>query len=133
LSRKCCSAAPLEDKFWANFCDAIGLSSELRNDRTDPRGTKEAVRRLIRSKTAAEWDRVFAGQDVCCSPMASLDEALRSAHFAERGVFKEALTAEGQTMPALSLPIAACLRGASQSTGYPTLGADNGLLEQKPL
>ena len=39
------AAAPLEDKFWATFCDLIGLEPPLRDDAADPKRTAEQDRR----------------------------------------------------------------------------------------
>ena len=125
------AAAPLEEKFWQNFCDAIGLASELRDDARDPAATREAVARRIGMKTAAEGEAVFAGKDLCCCLVKTVQEALANPHFAARGVFGPRLTAGGRAIPALPMPISPEFRTLRGEAGYPALGADNELLDKK--
>src|SRR5207237_1280459 len=55
------AAAPLEQKFWEEFCDIIALDPPLRDDTRDPAATARAVAAAIRAKTAEEWRERFAG------------------------------------------------------------------------
>ena len=49
------AAAPLEQKFWESFTQAIDLDPKWRDDRRDPQSTILRVREIIRAKTAAHW------------------------------------------------------------------------------
>ena len=40
-------AAPLEDKFWATFCEVVGVPTEARDDARDPAATRACVAALI--------------------------------------------------------------------------------------
>ena len=123
------AAAPLEEKFWANFCEAIGLAQALRKDREDPEATIAAVRQIISSKTAAQWTEIFAGKDVCCNLVQSVDEALRDPQFAARGVFRRSVIGEDYDgLPAISAPIAEAFRDPRTELKYPRLGEGEGLL-----
>ena len=63
--------------------------------------------------------------------MASLQEALHDPHFVERRLFAHKVaSANGATMPAVPLPIAASLREKPDTKAAPKLGADNNLLGQ---
>ena len=64
----------------------------MRDDRRDPEATKARVAAIIRRRDAAEWQARFAGADVCCAVVASLEEAVRDPHFVGRGLFAGALT-----------------------------------------
>lgn len=119
------AAAPLEQKFWENFCALIDLPADARDDSTDPAKTKRAIADRIATKTAGEWRALFAGKDVCCSIMASIKDALRDPHFIERGVFAAKLTAGGRKMTALPMPIAPEFRAQGGDAGYPALGEGN--------
>jgi crotonobetainyl-CoA:carnitine CoA-transferase CaiB-like acyl-CoA transferase len=121
------AAAPIEDRFWNNFCALIGLSEELRTPRADPETVKRAIAAIIAEKTADAWRAIFAGHDVCCSIVVSLQEAVADPHFAARGVFARHIVAGGQSMPALPGPITACLRGQDALTA-PPLGAQTATL-----
>ncbi|WP_425994820.1 CaiB/BaiF CoA transferase family protein [Afipia sp. DC4300-2b1] len=121
------AAAPIEEKFWNNFCSIIGLPQEMRNPDADPEAAIAAVAAIIRRKSAAEWRAEFDGHDVCCSIVAHLKEAVADSHFAARKVFDRNLNIAGKTLPALPLPVAAVFR--SKSTNLPPrLGADTAKL-----
>jgi alpha-methylacyl-CoA racemase len=126
------ATAALEDRFWANFCDAIGLPAAERDDARDPGATAAAVARLIRCRTAAEWTRQFAGRDVCCCVAATMEEALADPHSRARGLFDYRLRTGDGEIAALPVPIDAAFRSAASSAGYPALGEANGLLSVDP-
>ncbi|MDO9433940.1 CaiB/BaiF CoA-transferase family protein [Hydrogenophaga sp.] len=104
------ACAPLEQKFWENFL-AVIEAPHLKDDATDPRGTRDAVAAIIASRSAQEWLRRFEGVDACVSIVKSLEEATRSPQFAARGVFSGgAAHAQGRSIPSLPLPIDAAFR-----------------------
>jgi crotonobetainyl-CoA:carnitine CoA-transferase CaiB-like acyl-CoA transferase len=117
------AAAPLEEKFWKNFCDVIGLDADRRDDRTDPSGVRTQVARLIASRTAEEWRARFAERDACCTVVADLHEALQDEHFRARGIFAAQVESQGARMPALPPPLAPQLRASETDTlSSPSLG-----------
>ena len=124
------AAAPLEQKFWENFCEAINLDAKFRDDAGDPVASKRAVAQRIGEKTAAEWQDVFAGKDLCCCVVATLEEALDDPHFKARGVFDRKVTADGKSILALPVPVADAFRSARAEDGYPALGSANDRLAQ---
>jgi alpha-methylacyl-CoA racemase len=115
----------LEDKFWSNFCELIGLDIAGYDESTDPAGVTAAVAALIRKRTAQEWRSTFAGRDVCCTVIASVEEALQDPHFQARGLFARRLRAPGAEMTALPMPIAPQFRGDVDGKSYPSLGEGN--------
>ena len=126
------ATAALEDRFWANFCEAIGLPDGLRDDRVDVGATTAAVADLIRARTAAEWTQRFAGNDACCCVVATVAEALADPHFRARGLFDHRVQGGGAGIAALPVPIDAIFRNAAGSVSYPALGEANGLLSADP-
>jgi alpha-methylacyl-CoA racemase len=122
------AAAPLEEKFWQTFCDAIGLPAELRDDRRDPEATRIAVSARIRGATAAEWRAAFSGKDLCCSIVASLPEALADPQIVARQLFDRDVATGKHTIPALPTPIAQIFRSKERSAQYPALGEANDIL-----
>ena len=123
------AAAPLEPKFWQNFCEAIELPVAVRDDSRDPEKTGAAVAERIRSRNAEEWRHVFAGKDVCCSIVSSLRDALADPQVVARRLFDRHVNAGDQAIPALPLPIADMFRSAARAASYPALGEANGLLD----
>jgi alpha-methylacyl-CoA racemase len=122
------AAAPLEQKFWETFCETIGLAEPLRDDSKEASATKLAVAEIIRQKTAAEWERRFAGKDLCCCIVRSVQEAVADPHFRSRGLFDRTLSADGRSIPALYSPVAAGFLSEARDAGYPRLGEANDLL-----
>jgi len=122
------AAAPLEQKFWDNFCDAIGLAAQWRDDARDPQGTRAAVASHVASRSAAAWRETLAGKDVCCAIVASVEEALADPHFLAHGLFAQQLAAGGRTIAALPVPVDPSFRRPAAALGYPALGADNDLI-----
>jgi len=124
------AAAPLEDRFWANFCAAIGLPPALHDDSKDPQATRRAVAEIVRKRTAAQWRQEFDGKDVCCNVVRTLAEAMNDAQFRERGVFRRSVVSEHDALPAISVPIDEAFRGSATELRYPRLGEANGMLEE---
>lgn len=120
------AAAPIEQKFWENFCALIGLDPALREDTRDPAATKAGVRALIAAKTAEHWRATFTGQDCCCSIVATVQEALADPHFAARGLFNRTVKNEaGETIPALPTSVLPPFLAESATGAPPALGEHN--------
>jgi crotonobetainyl-CoA:carnitine CoA-transferase CaiB-like acyl-CoA transferase len=51
------AAAPLEEKFWQNFCDVLGLPTAVRDDERDPEAAIRAVAARIREKNGGRMGR----------------------------------------------------------------------------
>lgn len=119
------AAAPVEDRFWRNFCDAIDLPPALRDDSVNPDATLEAVRATIAARTRDEWIAVFGQRDVCVTPVQTIQDAVNDPHFRDRGLFSHALKAGDKTIPALPIPLDASFRDAPKAQPFPTLGEAN--------
>jgi crotonobetainyl-CoA:carnitine CoA-transferase CaiB-like acyl-CoA transferase len=114
------AAAPLEDRFWRDFCDAIGLSTDA---------THAEVAARIAEHGSAEWAGRFAGRDVCCAIVASVAEAVTDPHVAARGIFAHTVAADGESMPALPVPVVPQFRAPATEAASPALGEANDLLD----
>lgn len=119
------AAAPLEDKFWANFIDAIGAPPELLDETQPPQAVKARIQQILASQSADHWAACFEGKDVCCSVVASLQEAMADRHFAARGIFSRTLASGEARISALPVPVAPQFRAADNDGGYPALGEAN--------
>jgi alpha-methylacyl-CoA racemase len=119
---KLVACGALEQHFWLAFARAIGLPPEFVDDESDPRGTVEAIRKIIVAKPSTHWKPIFAEADCCVTVVATLEEALADPHFIERGLFGRVVTApDGSTIPALPLPIAAAFRADDTARPFPPL------------
>jgi alpha-methylacyl-CoA racemase len=68
----------LEDKFWHALCDAVDLPEELRDDRRDPRATREGLADAFARHPASRWRSVLAVADCCCAVVEPMEDVLAS-------------------------------------------------------
>ena len=121
--RRIVAAAPIEQRFWENFCEVIGLERELCDDQVAPAATLARVAEIIASRTGACWQRRFSGVDCCCTLVQSLDQALADPHFRKRAIEARRTVVGVRSIPALPLPIAsALLEDAPYKARAPRLG-----------
>jgi crotonobetainyl-CoA:carnitine CoA-transferase CaiB-like acyl-CoA transferase len=120
--------AALEQKFWDEFCDIIGLDAPLRDDSRDPQATARRCAEIVAGASAEDWRQRMAGRDCCCSVVATLREALDDPHFKARGLFDHVLGNElGAHMPALPMPLVPGFRMTPDSLrSAPRLGEHTG-------
>jgi len=120
---KLVACGALEPKFWAAFAKTIGLPDQFADDMRNPKATREAVAILIGARTADEWRPIFAAADCCTTIVVPLEQAIRDAHFVNRGLFDHHIeTALGKSLPALPLPIAPQFRDKPGAKKAPKLG-----------
>jgi alpha-methylacyl-CoA racemase len=104
---KLVACGAIEQKFWNAFAQAISLPPQFVDDMRDPKATRDAVAKLIVTRSSDEWRPIFAAADCCTTIVTPLEEAIRDPHFVERGLFSHKVaTAGGKSLPALPLPIA---------------------------
>jgi alpha-methylacyl-CoA racemase len=127
------AAAPLEERFWQNFCDLLELEDKLRDDSKDPEATIAAVAERIALHPASHWQERFEGHDVCCSVVRSVREAMEDEHFNSRGLFDRVVESEtdGRGIPALPVPVMPEFRRPERRLGYPSLGEANERLQKE--
>ncbi len=116
------AVAPLEERFWNRFCEIICLDSAARCADAPASVAIAAVADRIASRTAAEWDAAFAGHDVCCSVVVSLESACADPHPHARGVLNRVMASSDSPVPVLPLPIAPQFRPTGLVTAAPALG-----------
>jgi crotonobetainyl-CoA:carnitine CoA-transferase CaiB-like acyl-CoA transferase len=119
------AAAPLEDKFWANFIEAIDAPRELLDDSQSPGTVKSRIQQILGTQTAAHWSACFNGKDVCCAVVASMKEAMEDAHFRARGIFSRELVSGDARITALPVPVQPQFRSDKTGDAYPSLGEAN--------
>lgn len=96
------AVGPLEPRFWAEMLDRLGRVADVtglpsRDDPADWPPLRDRLAAIFRSRTRAEWERVFAGSDACVFPVLDVDEAVAHPHNRARGTF---LDIEGVPQPA---------------------------------
>jgi alpha-methylacyl-CoA racemase len=118
------AVAAIEQKFWENFCRLIDLDPALWDDSRDPAAATAAIAAILRTKPGEHWRSLFAGQDCCCSVVATMQEAMEDPHVAARGLFRGTVSGGMAPLPALPVPVLPAFRDARQDKLSPALGAD---------
>jgi alpha-methylacyl-CoA racemase len=86
------SVAPIEEKFYIQFLEHIGLDPQALPPRSErerwPEG-REILAKHLRQRTAAEWCALLEGVDACVGPVLQLSEAPEHPHLKARNTFLE--------------------------------------------
>lgn len=88
--RKFLSVGPIEPQFYAQMLARAGIDAADLPGQWDRAQWPEASSQLemvFRTRTREEWTRVFAGTDVCVTPVLGLREAMEHPHLKARGNF----------------------------------------------
>jgi alpha-methylacyl-CoA racemase len=106
------SVGAIEPKFFANLCNALGLS-HLAKDQMDDEQQDE-IRRQISDAFARrdrdEWVMLLADTDCCVTPVLSISEVSEDVHLKARDVFSEIDGPDGEKRRQVAPVIAGALR-----------------------
>jgi alpha-methylacyl-CoA racemase len=104
LDGKVLAVAALEDRFWQDFLDGIGLPLPPDMEKKDPQGVIALVASRIATADAAEWLRRLEGKDACCNLVLGPDEVTAENR---RHTGAPPATTNDQILPLIALPLAA--------------------------
>ena len=120
------AAAPLEDRFWNKFCEAIELPKKFIETHNDQEKVIQEIRKIIGQKEKNYWLDVFNKADCCCSIVKSIEEAINDNHFKVRKIFENKIINNlGEEIPALPIPIDMQFRKDQKRASAPSLGNIN--------
>ena len=120
------AAAPLEDRFWNKFCEAIELPKKFIKMQNDQEKVIQEIRKIIGQKEKNYWLDVFNKADCCCSIVKSIEEAINDNHFKVRKIFENKIINNlGQEIPALPIPVDMQFRKDQKRASAPSLGDIN--------
>ena len=120
------AAAPLEDRFWNKFCEAIELPKKFIKMQNDQEKVIEEIRKIIGQKEKHYWLDVFNKADCCCSIVKSIEEAINDNHFKVRKIFENKIINNlGEEIPALPIPVDMQFRKDQKRASAPSLGDIN--------
>lgn len=120
------AAAPLEDRFWNKFCEAIELPKKFIKMQNDQEKVIQEIRKIIGQKEKNYWLDVFNKADCCCSIVKSIEEAINDNHFKVRKIFENKIINNlGEEIPALPIPVDMQFRKDQKRASAPTLGNIN--------
>ena len=86
------SLSPIEPKFWANFCDAVGHPewTDRQHEPLPQTDLTAQVAALFKSRDRAHWDGLLLGIDCCYYPVRAYAEVPTDPHVAARGLVADA-------------------------------------------
>ena len=120
------AAAPLEDRFWNKFCEAIELPKKFIKMQNDQDKVIQEIRKIIGQKEKNYWLDVFNKADCCCSIVKSIEEAINDNHFKVRKIFENKIINNlGEEIPALPIPVDMQFRKDQKRASAPSLGDIN--------
>ena len=120
------AAAPLEDRFWNKFCEAIELPKKFIKMQNDQEKVIQEIRKIIGQKNKDYWLDVFNKADCCCSIVKSIEEAINDNHFKVRKIFENKIINNlGEEIPALPIPVDMQFRKDQKRASAPSLGNIN--------
>ena len=120
------AAAPLEDRFWNKFCEAIELPKKFIKTQNDQEKAIQEIRKIIGQKEKNYWLDVFNKADCCCSIVKSIEEAINDNHFKVRKIFENKIINNlGEEIPALPIPVDMQFRKDQKRVSAPSLGDIN--------
>ena len=120
------AAAPLEDRFWNKFCEAIELPKKFIKTQNDQEKVIQEIRKIIGQKEKNYWLDVFNKADCCCSIVKSIQEAINDNHFKVRKIFENKIINNlGEEIPALPIPVDMQFRKDQKRASAPSLGDIN--------
>mgnify|MGYP005654334037 FL=1 len=120
------AAAPLEDRFWNKFCEAIELPKKFIKMQNDQEKVIQEIRKIIGQKEKNYWLDVFNKADCCCSIVKSIEEAINDNHFKVRKIFENKIINNlGEEIPALPIPVDIQFRKDQKRVSAPSLGDIN--------
>ena len=120
------AAAPLEDRFWNKFCEAIELPKKFIKMQNDQEKVIKEIRKIIGQKEKNYWLDVFNKADCCCSIVKSIEDAINDNHFKVRKIFENKIINNlGEEIPALPIPVDMQFRKDQKRASAPSLGDIN--------
>ena len=97
------SLAILEEKFWKNFCLAVGREDLIEKQHDSSTETKEEVANIFKSQTRSEWEQIAEEFDFCLEPVLNFKEVPNHPQLKERNLFFE-INHQGEKIPQIRIP-----------------------------
>ncbi|MCF8110060.1 MAG: CoA transferase [Desulfobacteraceae bacterium] len=117
----------LEDQFWHNLCDILGIDDpKIRdNDSEYPDYAIEVLTEKFLTRTASEWDEEFKGKDLCSCVIRNFEEAVSDPHFNVRGLLQNIPGPDESSQTILGNPIKLSHTPGTINRPAPLLGGEN--------
>ena len=108
------------------------LPNKLINDNINPNETKETIVKIIKNKNTKEWKDILANeQNICCSIVNSLEEAMQDSQIIERELLSAKMKLGNTEIFPMPTPLAPTWRPKKILENAPKLGEANSFYMEK--
>jgi len=101
--------AALEEKFWNNFCEAVGRDDlkSMHQPETEKQRRKleQELEKLFKSRTRDEWTSLLVDAEACATPVLEVDEVSEDPHVAGRMMIVKGPHPDEGDVPQVSFPL----------------------------
>jgi crotonobetainyl-CoA:carnitine CoA-transferase CaiB-like acyl-CoA transferase len=123
------SLGAVEDKFWADFCKKIGREEYIKTqwDKSKQGPIMADIRGIMLEKTRDEWVEYFADNDICFTPVLTLDEVCQHPQVLARDMIYKIQDAggSGREVVTAGIPIKLSATPGEAKLIFPALGENN--------
>lgn len=97
----------VENRFWKQLCELleIGRYRDLQYDETRREEIISALADIFMTRTAAQWEQLLDGHDVCCSRVLTPDEVTEHPLFIEREMVVDWRRPDGTASKMFGIPV----------------------------
>jgi crotonobetainyl-CoA:carnitine CoA-transferase CaiB-like acyl-CoA transferase len=129
------SLGAVEDKFWAEFCEKIDRAEYIKPqwETSLQADMQDDVRSIMKTKTRDEWVEFFADNDICFTPVLTMEEMCNHPQVIARDMILKLANfkGSGRDIPLTGVPIKMSGTPGEAKLTFPELGQDTGeILEQ---
>lgn len=105
--RRYISIGAVENRFWKNLCDVLGVPEygPLQYDDTHREEILDFFRKSFKKRTLEEWVKELRDKDVCWGRIQNLEEVLNDPLFAARDMVSEIKDEKGKPVTMLGIPV----------------------------
>jgi len=108
--------APIERRYWAAFCELLGLPADMRErggwaatgmeygNGPEYAGERETIAAKMRERSRDEWARELERREIPFAPVLTLEEAMTSRHAAEAAILRDT-SVDGRRMRVPAAPV----------------------------
>jgi crotonobetainyl-CoA:carnitine CoA-transferase CaiB-like acyl-CoA transferase len=123
------SLGAVEKKFWAEFCDKLGLPDyiNLQWKKDEQKKIIDEISELMKTKSRDEWVEFFKDNDICFTPVLDLEETSEHPQVKARRMVEKIPdpSGSGKTIALTGVPIKLSDTPGQMVLDFPSLGQHN--------
>ena len=117
----------LENRFWKQLCNLLEVPEfgDLQYDEQRREELISALTAIFKTRTAAQWEELLKGHDVCCSRVLSINEVMQHPLFEAREMIVDWQQPDGSTEKMFGIPVKLSKTPGAIRTAPATFGCHN--------